>query len=1327
MRKIKPIIKLRKLVAVLAVVATAAGSIAAGITINPMEAKAAKSVTVVPTSTPSAIKVTPSPKVKENIDYVDLRMVLTTDLHGMLSSMDYITGKDFKNGGLSRAYNLIQKTRNEKDKQNVFTFDAGDVLFEASMEYIMGQDEEAIQPIYMGMSLVGYDAITLGNHDFDYGKNYILRQLSGSGLIDKVVVSNLTNARDGSHPFHENMLIERQALTHSGKRVAIKVGIIGETIPTLSKKTDNYTGIWNTEDIVENVKKQTALLKSKGADVIVVVAHSGFGDEEPQLNDENVSYALTKIEDVDVILCGHEHNEFPTKASNGKYYNYPGVDPVTGLVNGKIVVMAKSNARSIGVADLTLSYREKGGFSVEKKSGEVRRIADYKLQENSEILSFIDGWKEELETYRTQKLIELEDGFTLQNYLGLLGDNEILQLQNNARIAYARKYIETTEKSYAGYPVIAAASHISYGLNSEDDYVSIKDNITYASLFSVQNYRNYTLIYKITGAQLKEWLELSASAYSTFDQKVKESQLLIQPEWMEDWSQFYVFDGINYKVNPYVSPRYDISGKKINNTRRVTNITYNGKVITDDMELIIASNTITPTGIFSWANTQKIKGMYRTQNIIAEYLMSLKKFGKFTPNADHNWTIDLKEDQEFLMLLPNAATEFAKKSKMYKKTEIVMDDKTVFKFQAKKEVTSEPQIVALQSNLEPTMKAYDVFVDAFSSSGIKAVKYGAGEYTANDAYWNYAREVANNKFSVFFNDTYTIFVEDNSGKRATYKVIIDNIGVKEMATPKVWSHNNTKTKVTGRAEAGAAIYVELKDKTYEGKANSDGSYSIAIPSQMSGTTFFVYAEDKANERKSDKAKVYVKYNGPNKPTVDKYYNNSQYLTGKSNQKEGFIVVVDEPSRQVFVNKTGGKDILLASTEVDYSTFGIMEVDIFVDDDGNFKMDLPNIEVKSSLRVFNMDYMSRVGVSTAVTVMEGGPYAPTIKTANDAEDIIYGNVVSVTDTKMLDIVVTVNEETYNTVADKQGNFKVYLNKPLVVDDVINAYAIDHKGIARKSKTSIEIVESITTIERSNEILLSEAKYNSSKITVTYLKDRDISLFVPYLSGSITVNATTDQNGIYVFELTEELTEGALVKVTNRNNLGNLMVANYTLVTYKKPAKPIITTKLTNSSKQVKVVTKEDVALYAVIQGEMIESLKGIYKEDVKGYEHVFKFERLNSGTKLVFYAMNVNAKSSNLTVKVEKTAPDAPKVSALQDGSLEVTGTVELILLDSDKMPTVKNTKTKVYAKIKNITYVGSVKDDGSFTIKVPKLKAGMEISVCAYNIYGYGPIRKLKV
>lgn len=1311
--------KIKRATAILAAIVLSFGSTAVQFSLNTVSASAAQNE-------------------DKSKDRLNLRMIFTTDLHGMLSSMDYLSGTDFKNAGLARANTLIQKTKSERNENNVFTFDVGDVLFEASMEYIYGQDEEAIQPIYQGMAMVGYDAITLGNHDFDYGRTYILNQLNDSGLMDKVVISNLKNTKYGDHPFQENMIIERQAVTEQGKTVTVKVGVIGETYPILSTKTDNYSGVWRTEDIVTNTKEEAAKLKEQGADIVVVLSHSGFGEEEPQEFDGNASYALTKIDDVDIVLCGHEHNEFPTANQSGNYYNYSGVDKSTNLVNGKVMVMAASQGKSIGVADIGLRYDEQGGFTIDHQAGHVRKVADYKLGEDKEILSCFDDWKDELSEYRTKELIKLADGVTLENYCGLLGDSPVLQLQNDARIAYARKYIESVATDYSGYPVIAAASHISYGVNSNDDYVNISGSVSFADLFTIQNYRNYTYLYKITGAQLREWIELSASAYTTLNAEGKDTQFLINSEWMNDWSKFYVFDGINYKISPYVEPRYNINGKRINSSNRVSGLTYNGIPVTDDMELIIACNTLNPSGNFSWAADAQVKGMYRTQNIIADYLRSLDKFGAYTPSADHNWTLELKEGQKFYMLLPKQAAKFAKAHEMYESTVVAMNDKTLYQFQTNKQTMNEPHVVALQSNLEPTNKGYEVYVDAFSSTGIKKMYYSPKLNDVNDRYWNdmYAYKIENNRFTVYYNSSYYIYVEDNAGKKMIYEVIVDNIGTEEMAAPKVWSFNNMKTAVTGKSEAGAQVYAVIDGKTYQKKANSDGSFSIQVPAQLSGTHFYVYAQDLSSKvegevkRKSPSTKVYVKSSGPNIVTVDEYYNNSQYLTGNKNDDTTMIVVVDETMRTVYVDQQSGKKALEGSIEVDFSKFNIVEVPQITDASGNFKVELPNIAVKTSLRVVNMDHIGRVGVSTYITVKEGGPYAPEFIQLLDSENVIYGKVESVTSNKKLTVVVNINNTMHTVTADKKGNFKLALNSPLAAGTKITAYARDSKNnTSRMSKITTGEVGVITDVKKSNAIRFATATaYNTKAFTIEYDSDTDISVAIPYTSGTQVKSVRTNSVGLCRINLDGEMAEGALVRVTKRNSLGELVAASYNLVTYRTPTTPVLLTKLTNSSTYMKILTKENCKLYVTIGAETIESKSGTYNLEQKGYVHIIKFDRLPSDSIVSMYAKNPTTESERLVVNVDKKAPDIPadlQVTTVTKGAIQITGQVELFLLNSTKEPTLKLTKTKVFAKANGVNYQGVVEEDGKFSIMLPAVKEDTICYVFAYNRYGYGPKQEM--
>ena len=880
-------------------------------------------------------------------DKVNLRFVFTTDLHGTVSSMDLIAGTDFSNAGLSRAINLIRKTRAELTAENVFTFDIGDVLLDASTEYIYSQDPEVVQPIYQAMALVGYDAITLGNHDFDYGKDYILQQLNGSGLMDKVVVSNLMNSKDDSYPFLRNMIIEREAVTDQGNKVTVRVGVIGETIPTLSTKTENYAGIWKTEDIVANVTKESRLLKEQGADIVVVLAHSGFGTQEHTEFANDASYQLTKIDDVDVVLCGHEHNEYPSTDTDGKHYQLAGVDKSTGLVNGKVIVMAKNNAQSIGVADLTLGYNNDGKLEIERQQGSVRRVRDYELTEDQDILDCLSDWNDELEAYRKNDLIELAEGVTVQNYLGVLEDTVAMQLQNDARIAYARRYIETLNRSYSGYPVIAAASHISYGANGIDDYVNISGSISYSDLFTLQNYRHMTYLYEVTGAQLKEWLELSASIYTDFTDSKGSTQQLIEPDWMNNWANFFVFDGIDYTISPYVKPRYNAKGVKINNTNRIIKLTYNGVAVTDDMVFVVAANALpTSVPVFSWAKEQQIRGAYRTQVLIAEFLQGVKKLGAYSPVPDYNWRVNFKDNQKFTLATSIMGKEFITKHAWFEKTIFENDEYGYYLFRINKTKNKEinPYVVIAPSILDPIMVGYDIYVDAFSDSQIKTLKYSSKPLEIDSYEWMMARDIKDHTFTAHFNSTYYIYAQDIHGNKRIFTVVVDNIGLKDMAKPKVWSVNNKKVSVTGRAEAGATVVVEIGEKEYTGRVSSNGNFSVSIPSQNAGTHLWVYVKDEKNDRMSEKVKILVKRNGPNVLSVNKYFNNEKAITGITNDEDVFVFAVADTYRKVYVPNNGAIDILLESNEISFENYTLIQVDEIIDEDNNFELFVPDIEV-----------------------------------------------------------------------------------------------------------------------------------------------------------------------------------------------------------------------------------------------------------------------------------------------------------------------------------------------------------------------------------------------
>ena len=174
----------------------------------------------------------PAVSVSAAGDTAKLRMIFTSDLHGQLTTEDYETGKVYTTGGLSRTATLIKKAKAEVNPKNSLLFDLGDVLFDYTTDYIYDVNSSAQQPMYTAMAKMGYDAITLGNHEFDYTLDYIQKQLSSTGMSGKVVLSNVTNVNTGAHIWAENKIITKKLVTESGKTISVKVGLIGETVPT---------------------------------------------------------------------------------------------------------------------------------------------------------------------------------------------------------------------------------------------------------------------------------------------------------------------------------------------------------------------------------------------------------------------------------------------------------------------------------------------------------------------------------------------------------------------------------------------------------------------------------------------------------------------------------------------------------------------------------------------------------------------------------------------------------------------------------------------------------------------------------------------------------------------------------------------------------------------------------------------------------------------------------------------------------------------------------------------------------------------------------------
>lgn len=922
----------------------------------------------------------------------NLRLIFTTDLHGQITTTNYENGDILKEGSIARANTLIQQARQEKGTSNTLLFDVGDVLYDYSTDYIYERDNSAEQPIYKAMATMGYDAITLGNHEFDYELTYVQTQLYNAGLADLCVLSNVTYVNTGKHVWNANKIIQKRLQTEDGKFIDVKVGVIGETIPTLSKKRTNHTSVLKTEDILENATKQAAELKAAGADIVVVLAHSGIGIEKPEKMADNVSYALTKISDVDVVLCGHLHRNFPN-VENEQYYNLPGVDKETNLVNGKNLVMCADQGKYIGIADLKVK-QEGERLQITDRKSELRSANDHVAIDEKLNTNSMGEWKQSLIANYSTVLAEIEKDEQYDNYFGTLEDTSVVQLVNKAKMKYALKYINSKDTTYKGRHVVGVSSYEKYGMSDSYNYIDFSNNFLQSYLSGIQRYKTALYLYKVTGAQLREWVEWTASAYETSSNSGDDSekkllllrenlkQNVLQDEWENNWSNFFVFDGIEYTIDTTQEPRYDFNGNKVSDSNRVKKFTVNGIEIQDSDIFVVASNKVTESNALmkNIAKNKFHSSSDRCQVIVKEYIENVSMNGTLKKLQDNNWNVEFAENKNYIVSSGANSEKVAKKKEWIVESLSDEDNYRLYEADFSKKITEDvsgPNIVAAPLNTEITNKNITVIVEATDISGVAELKYEMGRHLSTSDVWNDATNISSGKFVCAENGVYSILAVDSKGNRSIYYVRINNINKSVLQAPIVNSYTNRKTKISGTAEANAKVYFELQNgKKYSTTVNSKGKFSYSLSPQQAGKVVYVYVVDK-NGRASARTVVNVKRTGPNKPSVDTVKTNQKKVTGKVNDTYVTpLLLVDE--KTVYVSEDGGEQ-LYRNSSLYNKEYRVVKTKIIVDSKGKFQVTLPRVLTADTLvQVYTLDSLVRNSLGKNTRVVQTIPNKPTIE-------------------------------------------------------------------------------------------------------------------------------------------------------------------------------------------------------------------------------------------------------------------------------------------------------------------------------------------------------------
>lgn len=1178
-----------------------------------------------------------------------LRILSTTDLHGQSVNMNYDSAYEYKQGSLAQASTLINDAKKSLKYGNTLLVDIGDTIYGYGSDSIYRGAVTGGEYMYAEMAAMGYDALTVGNHDFDYGYTYLKDQLEEAGLGDKVIVSNVYDAKTKKNVWAENQVITKTLKTSTGKSVSVKIGLIGVTTPTLTTHYD-HSLLLTTKDMVDSVEEQVENLKKKNVDLIIALAHTGIGSQGEYVQmSENAAYEISKINGLDAIVGGHAHVNFPSADANvQKFYSYSGIS-ADGHLNGKPYVAVKDHGAGIGMIDLTLKVVN-GKVTVAGSSAKVKYVKS-STKADETVTEINDEYQDQLDEIYSTSLGKIDGRVT--NYFGPLEDNAIVQASNEAKIRYGLEYINTVATSFKDCPVVAVTSYNLTGDQSTQDYLDIDTEVTVADSLNIQNWnKEFAFIYSITGDQLREWLEWVASAYqkpsSAANSTWKDSEVqqyvdneglapVLNKEWIDDWSGFPVFDGIEYEIDPTKSARYNKAGELINEgAHRVTKFTCNGKEVTDQMDFVLVSPRMNSsfckvaTSIPEYVICNK---RVYINELLQDYLKDQSQYATLNVQTDENWQVHFPEGTDYLIKSSKKSEDYARTKDWYVQTLDKNSKNAYYQAGMKDEIedVAPPLLVVGSANTKMTNHKIPVVVQASDRSGVRTVKYYSGIVPAESDLWKSGTAVNGGSFLVGVNGIFSVMAEDTCGNRTVRYIQINNFNENVLEIPEITKCTNRAKQILGTAEPKTTIYAKTEDETYTAMVAADGTFAIDTPKLPADSIVKLWIEDDSG-RKSEKVSCTVKRTGANTPEIDEITNKSHAITGWLNDSK-YCKVIAFAGDVVYVPEDGGVKAYENSPVYDY-TKKIQPVKYSVSD-GTFSLSIPVQLAGTKFQVYSLDWTDKSSITTKLVTADVAPNMPKLTQIYAVDDHVYGKIPAVKNS-VCQISVTDGEQTYTGTSDTNGFFSVEVGalpegQELIVtaSDTVDG----KKRTSAQAKVTVASADAIAVSDFDSEISFDEI---DSKGTVISGSMSDYEGKINLLIGKTRVS-TVVSGGMFSYTMSQPKAADTPIYAMVRDTDGTIADINKTAVTLALPESPeLFTDVIYDTTEEIEVFCKDQATAVVKIGKKYYKSDQAVYDEDFEGYVYTVKVTKQPKvGDDVIVYMMNATGKSGKLKSAVEE--------------------------------------------------------------------------------------------
>ncbi len=524
----------------------------------------------------------PGAAARKPADPVRITVIQTTDIHGRLAAWDYFRGAP-ADLGLVRVAAHVRAAR--QDNPHLLLIDNGDSIQGSPLAYYYAEVKaDEPNPVIQTMNAMGYDAMTVGNHEYNFGLDVLQRCRREARF--PFLSANTYRTDRPDQPFFEPYIVRQYG--------PVRIGVLGLTTRNIPnwETPANYAGLEFRETLQEAVRWVKVLRDQERVDAVIVNTHEGYEAdlETGQPNGsgyENAAWAiLQQVPGVDVLLTGHAHENIPPR-----------------LVNG--VLTAQGHRWAEHLVQLDLVFRKQGKrWTLAEKTG---RNVPMKGPEDPAVAALVEPAHAATLRWLDETIGTAEDDLSAEGVY--VRDNPLLDL------------VHTVMREHTGAQMSMAAYLPGRPLTIRQGDIKVRD------IYALYVYENTTVTLGLSGKDVAAALEHAAGVYDQAEWDPGQQLLRLGQAPNFRMYNFDTLSGADYAIDP-TRPAGE----------RLRYLYYQNRPIDPAAEFTVAVSNYQAVGGGHYDMFQRGRRIaFDSTDIRTLIIQHIRRKGRLAPECDHNW------------------------------------------------------------------------------------------------------------------------------------------------------------------------------------------------------------------------------------------------------------------------------------------------------------------------------------------------------------------------------------------------------------------------------------------------------------------------------------------------------------------------------------------------------------------------------------------------------------------------------------------------------------------------------------------------------------------